>query len=146
MKFGSRGFSRVLISKIASIFTWKHFFEVCSWFLGSPVHFPKSCQNRKLDRFERMFAYSYDWCSLCMDWSNLLLSYTKYTNPMTSTYATSGPATGTPVAYVFSLARQVGEIKKYFEKKHPPTGNSPIFGRLIQSSKTHYKAPKHYKR
>ena len=29
------GFSRALISKIASIFTWKHFFGVNSLFLGS---------------------------------------------------------------------------------------------------------------
>ena len=35
------------------------------------------------------------------------MSYTKYTNPMKSMYGTSGPATGTPVAYVFFLNRNV---------------------------------------
>ena len=40
---------------------------------------------------------------LCLDWSNQLVFYTKYTNPMKPMYmyGTSGPATGTPVAYVF---------------------------------------------
>ena len=34
MKFGIWGFSRVLISKIASIFSWNNFLGVYSGFLG----------------------------------------------------------------------------------------------------------------
>ena len=37
-----------------------------------------------------------DCCDLCLDWSNQLVFYTKYTNPMKPIYmyGTSGPATG----------------------------------------------------
>ena len=34
MKFGTRGFSKVLISKIVSIFTWNLFFEFIVGFWG----------------------------------------------------------------------------------------------------------------